>query len=151
MGEKRGAAGQHGASAGINKQSPPLVEESSRDEIDGAATVCGFASSDAKVDPPKDRSTVGAYPSTSLTEEQGQGGVKPRGYTSDARSVPHVAGAAPEGQVPAGLLWSDFGGGREAGDVDAEGTASREFAEESFGLFHGVRLESDSVARSQVR
>lgn len=53
-------------------------------------------------------------------------------------------------QVPAGLLWSDFGGGKEAGDVDAEGTASREFAEESLGLFHGVRLESDSIARSQV-
>lgn len=52
--------------------------------------------------------------------------------------------------VPAGLLWSDFGGGREAGE-DAEETASREFAEESFGMFHGVRLESDSVARSQVR
>lgn len=52
--------------------------------------------------------------------------------------------------VPAGLLWSDFGGGREASDADAEGTASREFAEESLGLFHGVRLESDSVARSQV-
>lgn len=52
--------------------------------------------------------------------------------------------------VPAGLLWSDFGGGREAGE-DAEETASREFAEESFGMFNGVRLESDSVARSQVR
>ena len=52
--------------------------------------------------------------------------------------------------VPAGLLWSDFGGGREAGE-DAEETASREFAEESFGIFHGVRLESDSVSRSQVR
>eukprot|EP00752_Nemacystus_decipiens_P017215 g15423.t1 len=51
--------------------------------------------------------------------------------------------------VPAGLLWSDFGGGREAGE-DAEETASREFAEESFGIFHGVRLESDSVARSQA-
>lgn len=55
-----------------------------------------------------------------------------------------------QGTVPAGLLWSDFGGGREAGE-DAEETASREFAEESFGMFHGVRLESDSVARSQVR
>lgn len=60
----------------------------------------------------------------------------------------------PEGKVeemiPAGLLWSDFGGAREARDVDAEATASREFAEESLGLFHGVRLEEDSVARSQV-
>lgn len=51
--------------------------------------------------------------------------------------------------IPAGLLWSDFGGGREAGE-DAEETASREFAEESFGILHGVRLDSDSVARSQV-
>lgn len=60
--------------------------------------------------------------------------------------------AATPGQqdtIPAGLLWSDFGGGREAGE-DAEETASREFAEESFGIFHGVRLDSDSVARSQV-
>ena len=53
--------------------------------------------------------------------------------------------------VPAGLLWSDFGGAREAGDADAKETASREFAEESFGMFHDVRLESDSVSRSQVR
>lgn len=58
-------------------------------------------------------------------------------------------GAPAQDTVPAGLLWSDFGGGREAGE-DAEETASREFAEESFGMFHGVRLESDSVARSQV-
>lgn len=59
---------------------------------------------------------------------------------------------AAQGQatVPAGLLWSDFGGGREASDADAEETASREFAEESFGMFHGVRLDGDSVARSQV-
>ncbi len=54
-----------------------------------------------------------------------------------------------QGTVPAGLLWSDFGGGREEGE-DAEETASREFAEESFGMFDGVRLDSDSVARSQV-
>ena len=53
--------------------------------------------------------------------------------------------------VPAGLLWSDFGGAREAGDADAKETASREFAEESFGMFHDVRMESDSVSRSKVR
>ncbi|CAM9826510.1 unnamed protein product, partial [Hapterophycus canaliculatus] len=56
------------------------------------------------------------------------------------------AAAPGQATVPAGLLWSDFGGGREAGDADAEDTASREFAEESFGMFHGVRLDSDSVA-----
>lgn len=61
-----------------------------------------------------------------------------------------LQGAPGQDTVAAGLLWSDFGGGREAGE-DAEETASREFAEESFGMFHGVRLESDSVARSQVR
>lgn len=65
---------------------------------------------------------------------------------------PIVEPVAEPGQesVSAGLLWSDFGGAREAGDVDAEETAAREFAEESFGMFNGVRLESDSVARSQV-
>lgn len=73
----------------------------------------------------------------------------------DGGRQPSQSSEAPEegpGQdtVPAGLLWSDFGGGREAGE-DAEETASREFAEESFGIFHGVRLESDSVERSQVR
>ncbi|CAN0469440.1 unnamed protein product, partial [Scytosiphon promiscuus] len=46
------------------------------------------------------------------------------------------------------LLWSDFGGGREARDADAEDTASREFAEESFGMFHGVRLDGDSATMS---
>ena len=68
-----------------------------------------------------------------------------------AREEGVVDGCCRQGVVPAGLLWSDFGGGREAGDSDAEETASREFAEESLGLFNGVRLQSDSVARSQVR
>ncbi|CAM9753960.1 unnamed protein product [Choristocarpus tenellus] len=51
---------------------------------------------------------------------------------------------------PLGLLWSDFGGSRECGDADAEETASREFAEESLGLFNGVCLNADSVKLSQV-
>lgn len=67
-----------------------------------------------------------------------------------ALDEPVVLSARDVDQVPAGLLWSDFGGGIEEGDGGAEGTASREFAEESFGLFNGVRLASDSVARSQV-
>lgn len=76
----------------------------------------------------------------------------PAAATGDPHPPVEETAAAPgQGTVPAGLLWSDFGGSREAGDTDAEETASREFAEESFGIFHGVRLESDSVARSQVR
>ncbi|CAM9176230.1 unnamed protein product [Ectocarpus fasciculatus] len=95
------------------------------------------------------------------------GGINPEGESSNTVVLPEEAppteatgdphpqveqpAAAPgQGTVPAGLLWSDFGGAREAGDADAEETASREFAEESFGIFHGVRLESDSVARSQA-
>ncbi|CAN0423548.1 unnamed protein product, partial [Ectocarpus sp. 12 AP-2014] len=75
----------------------------------------------------------------------------PAASTGDPHSLVEETAAAPgQGTVPAGLLWSDFGGAREAGDADAEETASREFAEESFGIFHGVRLESDSVARSQA-
>lgn len=96
-----------------------------------------------------------------------RGKSKPTEALADAPPAPAVAvecasvgqtppsGGVEEGQgketVPAGLLWSDFGGVREAGDADAKETASREFAEESFGMFHGVRLESDSVSRSQVR
>lgn len=72
------------------------------------------------------------------------------GEDCGGRSSQSTEDAPGQDTVPAGLLWSDFGGGREAGE-DAEETASREFAEESFGMFHGVRLESDSVARSQVR
>ncbi|CAM9217201.1 unnamed protein product, partial [Ectocarpus sp. 13 AM-2016] len=75
----------------------------------------------------------------------------PAASTGDPHPPVEETAAAPgQGSVPAGLLWSDFGGAREAGDADAEETASREFAEESFGIFHGVRLESDSVARSQA-
>lgn len=68
---------------------------------------------------------------------------------SSQMSEDSVATPGQQDMIPAGLLWSDFGGGREEGE-DAEETASREFAEESFGIFHGVRLDSDSVARSQV-
>ncbi|CAM9871505.1 unnamed protein product [Ectocarpus sp. 12 AP-2014] len=75
----------------------------------------------------------------------------PATATGDPHPPVEEAAAAPgQGTVPAGLLWSDFGGAREESDADAEETASREFAEESFGIFHGVRLESDSVARSQA-
>ncbi|CAM9353019.1 unnamed protein product [Ectocarpus sp. 6 AP-2014] len=75
----------------------------------------------------------------------------PAAATGDPHPPVEETTAAPgQGTVPAGLLWSDFGGAREASDADAEETASREFAEESFGIFHGVRLESDSVARSQA-
>lgn len=75
-----------------------------------------------------------------------------QGETERPRPCREQFAAAAPGQatVPAGLLWSDFGGGREAGDADAEDTAGREFAEESFGMFHGVRLDGDSVARSQA-
>ena len=45
-------------------------------------------------------------------------------------------------------LWSDFGGGREAIDVDAADTASREFAEETLGLFHDSCVRRSSVAHS---
>ena len=81
------------------------------------------------------------------------GGAAPAGAVECAAVGPPVR-EVEEGEgnetVPAGLLWSDFGGAREAGDADAKETASREFAEESFGIFHDVRLESDSVSRSQV-
>lgn len=75
------------------------------------------------------------------------------GYAAVGQPPPSGEVEERQGQetVPAGLLWSDFGGAREAGDADAQETASREFAEESFGMFHDVRLESDSVSRSQVR
>lgn len=88
----------------------------------------------------------GSSNTTVLSEE-----APPAAATGDPHPPVEQTVAAPgQGTVPAGLLWSDFGGAREAGDADAEETASREFAEESFGIFHGVRLESDSVARSQV-
>lgn len=120
---------------------------------------------DRGADPPADTAGPGALPSD-VNHQDGDSNTTPREITAAAAVAAATAGegsgsrsstsseapkdAPGQGTVPAGLLWSDFGGGREAGE-DAEETASREFAEESFGMFHGVRLESDSVARSQVR
>lgn len=117
--------------------------------------------------PPSRAGDPSAPHDTAVKAGSRSGGINPEGGSSNTVVLPEEAppteatgephpqveqpAAAPgQGTVPAGLLWSDFGGAREAGDADAEETASREFAEESFGIFHGVRLESDSVARSQV-
>ncbi|CAL8461749.1 g1280 [Coccomyxa elongata] len=47
-------------------------------------------------------------------------------------------------------MWKDFGGSREAIDSDVEDTASREFAEETLGMFASQNVDSASVAASQV-
>lgn len=44
------------------------------------------------------------------------------------------------------IMWRDFGGQREAIDPDSETTASREFAEETMGLFGGCEVNGSSVA-----
>ncbi|KAK9820031.1 hypothetical protein WJX72_005278 [[Myrmecia] bisecta] len=48
-------------------------------------------------------------------------------------------------------MWSDFGGQREAIDLDSEATAGREFAEETLGLFSGCAVDSNSVAVSAAQ
>eukprot|EP00200_Dunaliella_tertiolecta_P007532 CAMPEP_0202375180 /NCGR_PEP_ID=MMETSP1127-20130417/5880_1 /ASSEMBLY_ACC=CAM_ASM_000462 /TAXON_ID=3047 /ORGANISM="Dunaliella tertiolecta, Strain CCMP1320" /LENGTH=473 /DNA_ID=CAMNT_0048972569 /DNA_START=225 /DNA_END=1649 /DNA_ORIENTATION=- len=45
-------------------------------------------------------------------------------------------------------MWSDFGGKREAADADSIETASREFAEETLGVFGGVSVDPAAVKRS---
>ncbi|CAM9771709.1 unnamed protein product, partial [Discosporangium mesarthrocarpum] len=80
------------------------------------------------------------------------------GFSPTADEAAAVDGIAREGdlhdQPPqaelVGLLWSDFGGSKEICDADAEGTASREFAEESLGLFSSGFLDADSVRLSQA-
>ncbi|BDA41528.1 hypothetical protein COCOBI_02-3090 [Coccomyxa sp. Obi] len=47
-------------------------------------------------------------------------------------------------------MWKDFGGSREAIDSDVQDTASREFAEETLGMFASQNVDSASVAASQV-
>ncbi|KAF5832795.1 hypothetical protein DUNSADRAFT_11205 [Dunaliella salina] len=46
------------------------------------------------------------------------------------------------------IMWSDFGGKREAADADSIETASREFAEETLGVFGGVSVDPAAVKRS---
>ena len=48
------------------------------------------------------------------------------------------------------LVWSDFGGAKENTE-DAEATAAREFAEETFGLFDDMSLTDDAVQKSAAR
>ncbi|CAM9730251.1 unnamed protein product [Ectocarpus sp. 8 AP-2014] len=122
---------------------------------------------EAAMDSPSGAGDPSAPHGTAVKNGQRSGGINPEDGSSNTAVLPEEdppaaatgdphppveeTAAAPEQEiVPAGLLWSDFGGAREASDADAEETASREFAEESFGIFHGVRLESDSVARSQA-
>lgn len=51
----------------------------------------------------------------------------------------------PQGKIYK-TMWRDFGGQREAIDQDSETTASREFAEETMGLFGGCAVNGASVA-----
>ncbi|PSC70091.1 Cytochrome c oxidase subunit 6b [Micractinium conductrix] len=44
------------------------------------------------------------------------------------------------------LMWRDFGGQREAVDMDSAATAAREFAEETLGLFGACGVDAASVA-----
>ncbi|KAL3162143.1 hypothetical protein ABBQ32_009851 [Trebouxia sp. C0010 RCD-2024] len=56
-----------------------------------------------------------------------------------------LAKTGPQGKIYK-TMWSDFGGQREAIDLDSETTASREFAEETMGLFGGCGVNGSSVA-----
>ncbi|KAI7842863.1 hypothetical protein COHA_003481 [Chlorella ohadii] len=61
-----------------------------------------------------------------------------------------LLGAEPCRTGPGGKLyrtmWRDFGGGREAQDLDSAATAAREFAEETLGLFGDCGVDAASVA-----
>ena len=52
---------------------------------------------------------------------------------------------------PAALAGKDFGGRREAGDVDVAATAGREFSEETLGLFSSCSVNSESVRLSTLQ
>ena len=52
-----------------------------------------------------------------------------------ASAAPGVSQPPPRRQPRYRSWWSDFGGGREPSDADAEHTAAREFSEETVGLF----------------
>lgn len=56
-----------------------------------------------------------------------------------------LAKTGPQGKMYK-TMWRDFGGQREAIDLDSETTASREFAEETMGLFGGCEVNGASVA-----
>ncbi|DBB00787.1 hypothetical protein WJX77_001536 [Trebouxia sp. C0004] len=56
-----------------------------------------------------------------------------------------LAKTGPQGKMYK-TMWRDFGGQREAIDPDSETTASREFAEETMGLFGGCEVNGSSVA-----
>ena len=61
-------------------------------------------------------------------------------------------GTPPSGPPP--LLWSDFGGRREAGDACPAATAARECAEESLGLFFGglaVNAAAITASAAEIR
>uniref|UniRef100_A0A7S3QPW0 EF-hand domain-containing protein n=1 Tax=Dunaliella tertiolecta TaxID=3047 RepID=A0A7S3QPW0_DUNTE len=58
-----------------------------------------------------------------------------------------ITRTGPKGKMEA-IMWSDFGGKREAADADSIETASREFAEETLGVFGGVSVDPAAVKRS---
>mmetsp|Transcript_19756 Transcript_19756/g.54883 ORF Transcript_19756/g.54883 Transcript_19756/m.54883 type:complete len:196 (+) Transcript_19756:113-700(+) len=70
-------------------------------------------------------------------------------------TVMALLGAEPTRTGPNGhyvrIMWGDFGGHREASDDgDSIITASREFAEETLGLFSSTLINSDSVQASTL-
>ncbi|KAK9821270.1 hypothetical protein WJX74_006668 [Apatococcus lobatus] len=76
-------------------------------------------------------------------------GILPFAFCQSAACV--LLGAELKKTGPGGKLyrtmWSDFGGGREAFDVDSQATASREFAEETLGIFDGCAVDESCVQR----
>ncbi|KAK9833991.1 hypothetical protein WJX81_001172 [Elliptochloris bilobata] len=107
-----------------------------------------MASSPVLASAPANAATSQHFTRSKLAGEFKAAGVLPLCLISKSAYV--LLGAETSRTGPGGklfrVMWSDFGGKREAVDIDVEGNASREFAEETLGLFGDCSVSAAGVS-----